>query len=161
MIRLPFLCLTCCCVLFWTSSCHQNNLVNETRTLPEKGWPYDLIPTFEFEVTDTTHLYEVYVLLQINSEEFKYRNVNMVIHMRDPDGVDIQNKVNLFLSDESGRWHGSGSAAFKTFRIPVAEDLHLKKPGWYLIGLEQHSRDTILDAVQYVGIAVDKGEAVF
>lgn len=146
--------------LFFWSSCGPNSLVNNLEPLDPLGWKYEHIPAFSFDVEDTSFLHEAYVNLQIN-ESYKYRNLYLIIHMRAPNGQEIQNRVNLELAQADGRWLGSGSANKRTFQLPVSKTLHLEHQGPYIIGLEQNMRDSVLIGVEAIGIQIRQGNPVF
>ena len=145
--------------LIWVS-CSTNTLVNTLEPVSKTGWEYEHIPAFSFHIQDTTYLYEAFVNLQIN-ETYKYRNLYLVIHMRNPNGQEIQNRVNLELSHDDGRWLGSGSANKRTFQLPVSTELQFAETGEYIVGLEQNMRDSALIGVEAVGIEIRRGNPVY
>lgn len=140
--------------------CNSKVLINDKADLPESGWTYDNIPSFPFEIIDTSICYNVNVNLQI-TDDYLYRNIYLLVHLRDPDGKDVTNRVELDLATVDGKWTGSGSGNNKSYNLPISKDLCLKKTGRYVIGFEQNMRDTILQNVQYVGTSISKGNPVF
>lgn len=147
-------------VLLFTS-CNSDTIMDINTTIPKDGWSYETIPAFEFEIQDTTLFYQAFVNLQIIEDAFKYKNIYILVHLRDPDGVEVQNRVNLVLADNNGKWHGSGSSSLKSFKLPIATALKFPKTGRYTIGFEQNTRDSVLHAVNYVGLTLQKGEPIF
>ncbi|MCK9481488.1 MAG: gliding motility lipoprotein GldH [Bacteroidia bacterium] len=142
------------------TSCDSKTLINEKSYLPESGWSYDNIPSFPFVIEDTSICYNVGLNLQI-TEEYKYRNIYMLVHLRDPDSKDVVNRIELDLASVEGKWLGSGSGSTKSYNLPISQDLCLKKIGRYAIGFEQNMRDTVLQNVKYVGASISKGNPVF
>ncbi|MCO6494143.1 MAG: gliding motility lipoprotein GldH [Bacteroidetes bacterium] len=141
-------------------ACNSKTLIDDKAELPSTGWTYDNIPSFPFVIEDTSICYNVSVNLQI-TDEYLYRNIYLLVHLRDPEGKDVTNRVELDLATVDGKWTGSGSGNYKSYYLPISKDLCLKKTGRYIIGFEQNMRDTVLQNVKYVGAEISKGNPVF
>jgi len=147
-------------ISFGFFSCQSDTLLDTKTDLPELGWAYEQIPAFEFEINDVSICYNVFLNIQI-SEEYLYRNIYLLVHLRNPDGKDVTNRINVELANASGKWLGSGSGNLKSFKLPIRSDLCFEKAGRYTIGLEQNMRDSLLQHVNYIGISLTKGNPVF
>lgn len=89
-------------------SCNENTIFNEYTTVDNGVWAKDRSFAFNVEVSDTTALYEIDLLVR-NTDIFPRQNLWLQI-TREYRGQEIQcDTVNLFLLDESGKWTGSGS----------------------------------------------------
>ena len=147
-------------ISFGLISCNSDTLLDTKSDLPENGWAYEQIPAFEFEIDDINICYNVFLNVQI-SEEYLYRNLYLLVHLRNPDGKDVANRINVELASPEGKWLGSGSGNLKSFKLPIRSDLCFEKAGRYTIGFEQNMRDSLLQHVKYVGLSLTKGNPVF
>lgn len=159
-MKLSFILVPFLTVLLFLQSCSHNVLIDTTHEFETAEWAYPIIPAFPFQIDDLTYCYNLDVNLQV-SEEYPYKNIYLLMHLKHPDGKEIQNRINLELMDGNGKWLGSGSADLKSFSLPVATDLCLEQAGQYVVGIEQNMRDSILHHVKYVGLRVSKGNPVF
>jgi gliding motility-associated lipoprotein GldH len=147
--------------LFLIYACNSNTVIDQIEELPQSGWNYENIPAFEFEISETNFQYNAFLNIQI-SEQFAYRNLYLVMHLRNKEGKETTNRINVELSDSEGNWvKNSGSGNQKTFKIPVAENMTFEHAGRYVIGIEQNTRDSSLLNVNQVGIEIQKGNPVF
>ncbi len=147
--------------LFLIYACNSNTVIDQIEELPQSGWNYENIPAFEFEISETNFQYNAFLNIQI-SEQFAYRNLYLVMHLRNKEGKETTNRINVELSDSEGNWvKNSGSGNQKTFKIPVAENMTFEHAGRYVIGIEQNTRDSSLLNVNHVGIEIQKGNPIF
>lgn len=147
--------------LFLSLGCNTNTIIDQNQELPLSGWNYENIPAFEFEISETNFQYNAFLNIQI-TEQFAYRNIYLIMHLRNKEGKETTNRINVELSDSEGNWvKNSGSGNQKTFKIPIAENLTFESSGRYVIGIEQNTRDSSLRNVNQVGIEIQKGNPVF
>jgi gliding motility-associated lipoprotein GldH len=142
------------------SSCSRDVLIDTTFKFDNQSWAYPQIPAFSFQIDDINVCYDIAVNLQVG-EDYAYKNIYLLMHLKDTEGKEVQNRINLELIDDEGNWQGSGSAQLKSFKLPVTKDYCFDKAGTYVIGIEQNMRDSVLQSVHYVGLKVSKGNPVF
>jgi gliding motility-associated lipoprotein GldH len=147
-------------LLFGLISCGKDVILNEYKNLPDYGWEQKNKAIFEFESTDTTHYTNFAINLRV-SGDYPFSNMYVVSHLIGPDSSVQSQRTNLTLAEDDGKWLGSGMGDLLSYQIPIITNRALRKPGKYIIELEQYMRMDTLPAVKDVGIKVTRGEVIF
>jgi gliding motility-associated lipoprotein GldH len=136
------------------SACNQIELFEKNTTIPNLKWQNNFNATGIFNITDTTSLYNVFVVLR-HTDAYAYNNIWLNIGLQAPgDSMKIQ-KINLSLvrTDAEG-WEGVGMNDIWEVRKPIAR-LPLKK-GNYAFSIAQIMRDNPLQNIMSVGLRLEK-----
>ncbi|MBC7425432.1 MAG: gliding motility lipoprotein GldH [Bacteroidia bacterium] len=142
------------------AGCNENRIFDAQVKISEKGWNYERVPEFKFNITDTKSYYNIFLNLR-NSEDYQYENIYLLVHLRNPDGRVQTQLVNVSLADETGKSRGSGMGDVQTYQLPLLKSKAFDKQGEYTIALEQSMRDSSLKSVMDVGVMIKKGDPVF
>jgi gliding motility-associated lipoprotein GldH len=121
-----------------------------------KGWNWDAGTSFEFEIENDEHYYQILNGLRITSN-YAYSNIWMIYTLRGPDGFYRKDQFQLELSDQIGRWKGKKVSNLISYQEPFLLQLALKK-GKYTLTFFQNMRDENLLEVSNVGLQVVKGQ---
>ena len=163
IISRPLLILFLSCGLL-LQGCLESPYFQKQASIPDYEWNYKFTPTFEFEETDTTYLYNVYFLMR-HTEAYPYANVWMNVYTQTPEDTAFKKqRVNVELAATSGKnngqWLGRGMGEIWEHKLRLTHEgdtaiLHRK--GKYKFRFEQDMRVNPLPEVLQVGLRVEKG----
>ncbi len=147
--------------LFITACYNPQHVVSdEMKPLSSKGWHWNEVQTVQTKLEDTAIQYNMVLKLRITGG-YRYANLYLLFHVKDPSGKTETRQYNFNLQDKNGRWYGKGSGELMSFEIPVNASLRAAKPGVYQIGIQQNMRDETLQHVTDIGLRIEKGKAVY
>jgi gliding motility-associated lipoprotein GldH len=128
--------------------------------IPNQEWKYGFQPTFNFELTDTTHLYNIYFLIR-HTDAYPFSNIWLWIYTKQPgDTTFTKTRIEVPLAEPSGKWEGRGMGEIWEQRMSITnigDPTILRKRGKYEIRLEQNMRVALLPDVLQVGLRIEKG----
>lgn len=135
------------------AACGPKYAIKKTYNLPDNQWTYADSLRFEFDIQDTTTLYNL--LLDVkHTTDFGFQNLYTRIHTQFPNGTRLSKPVSLELADQAGVWQGNCNSKTCTIEIPIQEGAYFNQPGHYIITVEQFMRDSIINGVQDVTLKV-------
>lgn len=141
-------------ILFSFLGC-QSDVVFEENNSIDKQWPFDKGVSFQFEIEDTLARYDL--LLNINhKEDFKYQNIYCEISMAYPQDETKKDIISLELSSRPGLWDADCSGGDCDLEVLLQKSARFPKLGLYTLSLNQHSRDSLLQGVNGIGLVVKK-----
>ncbi len=153
MTRLFFLMITLCSLFL--CSCDDAVFYEENQSIDGGKWSANEGKSFEFDVQDTTHLYNFYVNLR-NGEEYAYRNLYLFIEMEFPNGKKSTDTLDCPLADPMGNWYGSGLGKIYDNRILFRERKRFPLSGRYKVEIFQGMRHEQLEGIYDVGFRLAK-----
>lgn len=139
------------------AGCGNIDLYEKTVTVPGHAWESRFVPSFEFELTDSNQVYQVFTVLR-HTEKYRYNNLYINLRIQGP-GQDtamlIRRELQLANNEQ---WLGEGMDDIYEHRIPIGllGDARPVTPGTYRFSLEQIMREDPLEHVLDVGIRVEK-----
>ena len=141
-------------------SCQTIDLFEKNIALPNHEWNSNLKPQFQFNLADTTSLYEVSLVVR-HSDRYNYNNLIIRFTVTTPAGKSYQFDAEKVLGTNEKGWLGSGMDDIYEHRISLNKELatagvSLKEKGTYTFQLEQLMRENPLKSIFNVGIRVDK-----
>ncbi len=134
--------------------CGPGYLLNETHEFQDEQWTYADSLRFEFDVTDTTTIYNLYAEVN-HSVEYGFQNIYTRIHTLLPNGQRLTKLVSLELSDEYGLWSGDCGSKKCHIQLPIQEGLYFNPPGHYTIIVEQFMRQDQLPGLLDFSLLVE------
>ncbi len=141
------------------SSCSGNTCYSESREVSPEGWSMDsalCFPvTFTPEILDETEDFQVNIMVR-NDDRYAWQNLWLFIDRVAADSVAVRDTMEIFLSDNSGRWIGSGVGSLHTLSEVYIDTLHVDKPGEYVFGVKHGMRVENLDGICNIGLTVEK-----
>jgi gliding motility-associated lipoprotein GldH len=125
--------------------------------IPQNSWAYSYKPSFSFDITDTNAAYLPYFLIR-HTQAYPYCNIWVLLNIKTPgDPVIKQQRIDVTLTESSGKWLGRGMGEIYEQRLPVSFDsIRFNKVGTYTITMEQNMRINPLPEVMNVGLRIDK-----
>ena len=156
--------LVACAALF--CGCIESPYYQKQHAVPQNSWDYKYMPTFEFEVTDTTSLYNVYFLMR-HTEAYPFANIWMNIYTKQPgDTAFSKQRVNVPLAatagPNNGQWLGRGMGGIWEHKLRITHEgdtAILRKKGKYTFKFEQNMRINPLPEVLQVGLRIEREKA--
>lgn len=138
------------------SGCETIDVFEKNVSIPNHEWNSSLKPEISFEISDTTSLYNIYVVLR-HTDAYRYKNIWMNIHTQVPGDTLLKQRLDLVLAADDKGWLGSGMDDIFEHRIRITSTPQkLSKPGLYRFRIEQIMREDPLQYVMNVGIRVEK-----
>lgn len=138
-------------------SCTQVDLYEKTTAVPGHAWQSSFKPSFEFDLTDSSKVYEVFLVLR-HTEKYHFNNIYVNLYIQGP-GQDTAMKIQreLKLADNN-EWLGDGMDDIYEHRITIGllGESRAIRPGRYRLQVEQIMREDPLQNVLDVGLRVEK-----
>jgi len=141
------------------SSCVSSPYFQKEEAIPQNAWQYDFKPSFKFDITDTTALYNLYFLIN-HTEAYPYSNIWVWIYTKQPgDTTFKKSRIEIPLAESNGKWMGRGMGELWQQQMPITRNddpMIFNKKGTYEIRFEQNMRVNPLPEVLHVGLRVEK-----
>lgn len=128
----------------------------KTVVLPEHSWASSNRPDFTIEITDTTCVYNIYVVVR-HSDAYHYNNLWIDFTSIAPGSVAETQKLNLKLGDNT-KWLGASMNDVIEHRILINHNPVKLQSGKYIFTLQNIMREDPLLEVMNVGVRVSKVE---
>ncbi len=143
-------------LILLASSCIKIDQFEKTVKIPSREWFYNNTPAFTFNITDTSSLYNLYIVLR-HTDAYNYNNIWLRLGTQFPgDSVQFQN-INLTLASDSKGWEGNGMDDIFEVRKNISRGpVSFKKPGDYTFSVSQIMRENPLENILNVGVRVEK-----
>jgi gliding motility-associated lipoprotein GldH len=128
-------------------------VLNDSVPISENGWTIDQPVRFEMNITDTAQLYDVYITLRHNTD-YEWMNLFLFLKTYYPDQNYSRDTLECFLSDETGRWFGKGSAAMKSREMLFKQHVTFSQEGRYVFEFVQGMRTENLKNIMDLGMKI-------
>lgn len=136
-------------------SCDGKRVYEKNLELDKGEWPKDKALEFEFEIANTSELYNVLVNVR-NGNDYPYSNLYLYIEMQSPDEKYYSDTLEFQMADNTGRWTGSGIGSNWINQFPLLQGVKILVPGQYKVIIKQGMREDTLRAISDVGIRIEK-----
>ena len=139
------------------SACHNNEVFNDARILPEMGWHKENIVRFDYLANYTSSTYNIIVDIR-NDHEYPYQNFWLFVQSISPDSIVYSDTLECVLADNYGRWIGNSSGS--SYHLPVLflREVKFIQPGHYNFAIVQGMRNDTLKGIKEVGLRIEKVE---
>ena len=117
------------------------------------GWLAESPVRMEVPVSDTLGVYNVALRLR-HTDDYPYSNLWLFVTTVAPDNTTTVDTVNIRLSDEYGRWLGSGIGASLQYEFLYRRAFRFDRSGLWHIVIQQGMQDSELPGITAVGIKV-------
>lgn len=138
-------------------SCKQIDVFEKNSVVPDYKWAYSWKPSFEFDISDTSKNYQVYIVLR-HTDAYPYNNIWLNIGTQFPGDSSIKNqRLELGLGSDAQGWEGTGMDDIWEIRKAISPGpIPFNKPGAYTFTVAQIMRVNPLPNILSVGIRVEK-----
>jgi len=141
--------------LLGLSSCNTVDIFEKNVPIPSNEWQRDFKPAIDFNITDTTASYNIYVTFR-HTHAYSYNNIWLNISFQLPGDTLNKQRVNLLLANEKG-WLGAGmDDIYEVRQLITPQPFQFKKSGKASFTLEQIMRENPLKHIMNAGIRVEK-----
>ena len=144
-------------ILFVLGGCTDANMVVDEYQLVENSvWKMDAENKFQFDVTDTLAIHNLYVNMR-NTSDYRYSNLYVFITTTFPNGSIALDTVECPIADPiTGQWYGKGVGDLWDNRVLFKQSPFPFK-GTYTYTVQQAMRQD-LGGVTDVGFRVEKND---
>lgn len=146
------------------ASCDSKGTFDEYRNLENNVWNLEEPVTFEFQITDTIQKNHLYINVR-NNEEYGYSNLFLITHLNFPNGKKVVDTLEYAMTDNKGRFLGSGVSEIKDNKLFYKENLNFPFSGEYKLTIQQAMRNNgsvegiqSLEGITDVGFRIEKIE---
>ncbi|MEO7767446.1 MAG: gliding motility lipoprotein GldH [Ferruginibacter sp.] len=147
-------------IILWLTACAQINVFEKNTTIRDHSWPYSLQPSFDFTISDTTALYNIYIVLR-HTDAYRYNNIWLNIGSQSPADTMRFQRFELQLGTDAAGWEGTGMDDIWELRKPITKGpVKFSKAGNYKFSIAQIMRENPLPEIISVGVRVEKAEGV-
>lgn len=140
-------------------SCGKEYVYDEEVEIPDNIWTYDQAIDFEFEVEDTTQLYNLYVEV-MHHKEYQNQNAYAKLQITFPDGAIKMREVSFELASAEGDWMGecSGDYCRSTLAYNGTEPMRFLQKGKFKMHFEQYTRQDSLEGIRSLRLMLEEAE---
>lgn len=135
--------------------CGPNYIFEEEKALASGAWTYADTLTFDFNIVDTTKVYNLYLEVD-HSTGYRFQNLYVKIKTKFPKGNQIEQTVSLELANKFGLWLGDCGSENCEIIIPIQEQVYFQESGEYRIILEQFMRENPLKKLNSFGVKIEE-----
>ena len=146
-------------LLLFFSACQTIDVFEKNVSIPNHEWSNAFKPEIEFEISDTTSLYNIYVVVR-HTDAYRYKNLYVNVYTQIPGDTIMKQRLDLLLATDDKGWLGSGMDDIFEHRILIT-DPHFPQrlsAGAYRFKLENIMREDPLKNVMNVGIRLEKAQ---
>ena len=154
----PILVLVTISLFFFASSCLEINVFEKNEAIPSHQWDSAFKPTIDFDITDTTASYNIFLVLR-HTDAYNFNNIWVSITSKAPgDSAAVSQRFDLPLASQN-QWTGSGMDDIFEHRILLYnEPKRFPRSGRYNVTIQQVMRENPLQHVLNVGLRVEKAK---
>ena len=143
-------------VCAFLAACEPINTFEKSVPVPGQQWESSFKPQINFEITDTTSLYNVYVVLR-HRNAYGYNNIWIRGTVQEPaDTTTKTQQYDLRLANDETGWLGKGMDDIFEHRILIQQRTRFTRAGEYRFKLEHTMREDPLQHVMNIGLRIEK-----
>lgn len=142
--------------LFYLASCTSIDVFEKNINFKKQEWDSNDKPAIDFSISDTTSLYNVYLVLR-HTDAYNYNNIWLKWTVQQPgDSSKKTQQFDLRLASNDKGWFGTGMDDIFEHRILVQPKTVFQKAGDYHVTLEHVMRQDPLQHILSIGLRVEK-----
>lgn len=143
------------CLLFMLQSCGTLDVYEKTVFFSDHQWKGSNKCSFNFDITDTTSLYNIYIVLR-HEDAYHFNNIWLRVTTQAPRDSALVQMIDVPLADNKKGWLGTGMDDVIDHRARITRSPVRLRKGNYLFTLQQNMREEPLQFVLNAGIRVEK-----
>ena len=147
--------------LFFIFSCHDKIQFNQYKPINNQGWKANEKVLFEFEVTDTISLKNLFIHIRNNSA-YEYSNLYLITELVLPNKTSVTDTLHYQMTNAAGVFLGDGFTEIKENKLFYKEEKAFPIQGTYRFTVRQAMRKNgevtpieFLKGIQDVGFSVE------
>ena len=139
-------------------SCSRINVYEKSVAVPSQDWYYNNIPSFSFNITDSSAYYNISIVLR-HTDAYEYNNIWLRLGIHAPGSPQNFQNLDLTLGTDAKGWEGEGmDDIFEVRKNITRGPVPFKKAGTYTFTIAQVMRENPLKHILNVGVRVEKME---
>ncbi|MCD6366736.1 MAG: gliding motility lipoprotein GldH [Bacteroidales bacterium] len=136
-------------------ACNRPEIIfQEEKIFANNIWQTDSVCEFECSISDTTHPYNIFMILS-NTKLYSYQNLYMFVTINFPRGVVRVDTIDCFLADGKGKWYGKQKNDSYKQKLMYRRKIRFPYAGTYKFQIEQAMRKNHLEGIHAIGITVE------
>ncbi|MEP6846386.1 MAG: gliding motility lipoprotein GldH [Panacibacter sp.] len=135
-------------------ACDTIDVYEQTKAFPSHSWVGKEKLSFNFSITDTTALYNIFAVIR-HEDAYHFNNLWLNVTTITPDKTVTEQKVNLLLGNNNG-WLGTNMDDIVEHRVLLTKFPVKLKAGQYNFSIQQIMREDPLQNMLNAGIRVEK-----
>lgn len=148
--------LLCLLLILAFAACGPINSFEKNVSIPGQEWPSSFKPVISFDITDTSSLYNVYVVVR-HKNAYRFNNIWVKGTVLQPGDTTLRSRqYELRLANDETGWLGKGMDDIFEHRILIQQRTRFARPGEYRFTLEHTMRDDPLKHVMDIGLRIEK-----
>ena len=137
------------------ASCNNNVFYSESAHLEKGEWKTTDTLFYSFDSKDSLATYDFYFEIR-NSTDYDLQNLYLFITAYYPGNTYSRDTAECILAAPDGKWYGKGMGKHKDNRFLFRKGVRFRKPGNYIIAVNQAMRKDKLKGITDVGILIKK-----
>lgn len=138
-----------------TTACNNDVFHNESVHLKNSEWQAADTLFYNFNSKDTLASYDFYFEIR-NTTDYDMQNLYLFITAYYPGNTYSRDTAECILAAADGKWLGKGMGKHKDNRFLFRKGARFRKPGNYIIAVNQAMRRDTLKGISDVGILIKK-----
>jgi len=141
-------------LVYFSTSCSNNGVIEQQFTIPQSGWHKDTVVTFTCNIEDNSDSYNISLEIE-HSNYYLNNNIWLFIGTLSPAGILQKDTLNIILAENSGKWYGKLSGDNVKIRVPFKQAVGFPENGEYKFFIQQGLRTDVLTTVNKIGILIE------
>ena len=139
--------------------CKKLDVFEKNTPVPAYKWQYNWKPSFDFDISDTSQAYKVYIVLR-HTDAYKYNNIWLNIGTQFPSDSSLKyQRFELALGNDTHGWEGTGmDDIWEVRKLITNGPVKFSKAGKYKFIIAQVMREDPLPNIVSVGVRVEKAD---
>ena len=142
-------------ITFAATACNNDVFHTESVHLKNSEWKAADTLFYNFDSKDTLALYDFYFEVR-NTTDYDKQNLYLFITAYYPGNTYSRDTAECILAAADGKWFGKGMGKHKDNRFLFRKGVRFRKPGNYIIAVNQAMRMDTLNGISDVGILIKK-----
>ncbi len=142
-------------IILGVTACNNDVFHSESIHLKDNEWKASDTLFFTFDSKDTLSAFNFYFEIR-NTTDYDMQNLYLFITAYYPDNSFSRDTAECILAAPDGKWFGKGMGKHKDNRFLFRKGVHFRKPGNYIIAVNQAMRVDDLKGISDVGILIKK-----
>jgi len=146
-------------VVWSMAACSSSTVIDEQSDIEEGLWHLDSLVSFQFEVEDTTTVYQIDYNVRY-AVNYPYYNLFLKYYLEDSTGEILSSELQeLILFDKkTGKPMGDGLGDLFDREVPITEGQKFSNTGIYTFKVKQFMRMEELPGILSFGLKIQKPE---
>lgn len=135
-------------------ACSKDYMFKEYKDIATTGWAYEQPLSFEFEIKDSSKVYEL-MLDVVHADTFAFENAYVKVFTEFPNGTKTEQQLSLELAAKNGIWNGKCSSGVCDVMISLQQAVVFAQLGKYKVTFEQYGRNPVLKGISKIGLLIE------